>query len=299
MSITPTGMTWYSELLTVCKCRTLCQSTRRVCSSTKVRYAGLFLLLSAAGTADARTDTKDNNSFLAVSARNSDNAFTEYGEKDFVLNRELGDIEHYGLALHWQLESGVFIEVATERGKGTLDWKGYDQVYQYAEFQTEYLFTEQSMHLGRNFGSHSAYIGVGSRYRERNIIDGGLYEELNWRYGAFGMRKRFNLGQSWQLNFSGQLAVAWDSQLRVEFANRYDPVDIKPGQLATGEGAVELLFKITPKFSVSAGPVYEFTLITKGDQYALRKNGIERGLSHQPKTEYETISWQIKLNKHF
>lgn len=265
-------------------------------SIKKVRLAGLF---AVCGAAFCCTAAHANNSALSINARSSNNTFTEYGEKDFVWNEETGDIEHLGMMLHWQLDSGVFFEIATERGKGTVDYRGYNNLLQLIQHQTEYLITTHSLHLGRDFGKHSVYIGIGNHYRERNIVDGNLYEELNWRYGIFGMRKRFGFGQRWQLNVNGQVSVALDSQLKAEFARIYDPVEVTPGQIASGYGGLELQYKITPKFSLSVGPRYDFTLITKGDQYPLYQNGQEKGVSHHPKTEYESISWQLTINKHF
>lgn len=262
----------------------------------KVRLAGLF---GVCGATFLCTTALANSSALSVSTRSSNNTFTEYGEKDFVWNEETGEIDHLGAMLHWQLQSGVFFEIAAERGKGTVDYLGYNQLMQLIQRQTEHLVTTQSLHLGRDFGKHSVYIGIGNSYRERNIVEGNLYEELNWRFGIFGMGKQFRFGQRWQLNLKGQLSIALDSQLKAEFAGIYDPIEIDPGQIASGYGGVELQYKITPKFSLSIEPRYDFTLITKGDQYPIYQNGEETGVSHHPKTEFEAVSWQLRISKHF
>lgn len=275
-------------------------------SGKKVRFAGLFLFfVSAAAYSDA--SLADFDSVVAVSSRTSENTFREYevirneeaGDREFVRNEEAGAIDHLSGALHWQFDSGVFFEVTAERGKGTLDYRGYDQAFQFIQLQTEYLISSQSLSVGRDFGKHAAYIGFGNRYRERNIVDGNLYEELSWRYGLFGMRKNFHFGQRWRLNFHAELSVALDSQLKVEFAGAFDPVEIEPGQIYSGLGGVELQYKLTPKFSISVGPRYEFSLITESDKYERSKNNKVQFLTHQPKTEYETLSWQLALNKHF
>lgn len=275
-------------------------------SGKKVRFAGLFLfLVGAAAYSDA--SPADFDSFVAVSSRTSENTFREYdlirndegGDREFVRNEEAGAIDHLSGALHWQFDSGVFFEVTAERGKGILEYRGYDQVFQFIQLQTEYVISNQSLSVGRDFGKHAAYIGIGNRYRERNIINGKLYEELSWRYGLFGMRKDFHFGQRWQLNFNAELSVALDSQLKVEFAGTFDPIEIEPGQIASGLGGVELQYKFTPKFSISVGPRYEFSLITESDKYEKSRNNKVQFLTHHPKTEYETISWQFTLMKHF
>lgn len=270
-------------------------------SGNKARISGLFLLLICifSPAKDAFGEVRGNKSALSIYANRSYHTFIEYNDDDFVINEESGAIDHSGLLLHWQFESGAFIELSTERGKGTIDYAGYTQLFEFVEHKTEYLLTQHRMHLGRNFGSHSAYIGVGSRYRERNIVNGSLYEELEWTFAAFGMSRQFRLGQSWRLNIAGEVARALDSQQRIEFARNFDPVTIEPGRMVTGRGMVELAFLLTPKMSISFAPIYEFSRITKSDSYALKQDGKVVGATYHPKTEYETISWQLKLSKLF
>lgn len=263
--------------------------------SRKARTAGLFLLLSAT-TAASRESGEQQHSFLSFYARSGDHTFTEFTQADFILNQEQGQVEHYGLVGRWQFDSGVFLQAAAERGSGSIAYQGYTQALNFREYTTEYLLTEQYLRLGRNFGNHSAYISIGSRYRERNIVGGNLYEELDWRYGAFGLGKHFALGQRWQVNFSAELALALDSRMRAEFAGLYDPVEVTPGQLLTGSVGAELMFKLTPKFAVSAGPLYEFTRIKAGE--TSRASGAS-ATAAQPLTEYETLYWEIKLSKFF
>lgn len=260
---------------------------------------GLFSLSLVAPLTQAAPGSDAYTSSISIYASRSDHTFTEYNDKNLVLNRELGAIDHLGVALHWQLDSGMFLEVKSERGKGSVQYRGFDQALQYIEHRTEYVLTEQQLRLGRQFGNTEAYVGVGSHYRERNIVGGNLYEEFDWHFASCGLAKWFDLSQRWQAKLFAEAELALDSQLKAEFAGHFDPVVVAPGRITSTTAGVELLFNATPKFTISLAPIYNFTLIKPGDDYTLSKQGSEIGTASLPKSEYETISWQLKLSKLF
>lgn len=275
----------------------LCQAVANVLAHRKkVRNAGLFSLLVAPLVGQS---AETYNSSLSVYAQRNDHTFTEYNERDVVLMREQGVIDHYGLSFHWQLDSGVFVAVKTERGKGSAQYRGFDQTLQYIERRTEYVITEQNIYLGRQFGNNEARVGIGSQYRERNIVDGKLYEELDWRFASFGLAKRIPVGTRWQLKLFGEAGLALDSQLQVEFDGKYDPVEMAPGRITSATAGVELLYKVTPKFTIGLTPIYKFTQVEQGDDYPLIQKGREIGVAAQPRSEYETLTWELKLSKMF
>lgn len=261
----------------------------------KARYAGFFAFLLA----PFAHAIEPHASSISVFAERNDHTFSEYGESDIVLVREQAKIDHFGALLHWQFDSGLFVAVSTQRGKGTALYQGVDQLQRYIEHHTEYLISEQQLYLGRQFGNTEARIGIGSHYRERNIIDGGLYEELDWRFASFGLAKRIAMGAHWQLKLFGEVGLALDSQLKAEFSGAFDPVTVTPGRITTSVAGVELLFKVTRKFTIALAPSYNFVLVKPGDDYPLNREGIAIGVASQPKTEYETLAWTLKLNKTF
>lgn len=277
----------------MCNSRSLAIGGRQI--GRGARIAGLFLLLNAAAASQISAAAA-LQSFVSVTTRNGDHTFTEFTDSEFILNQEQGRIEHLGLNGRWQFHNGVFLQAGADRGSGAIAYGGYTQSLNYREYTTEYLLTEQYLRLGRDFGNHSAYISIGNRYRERNIIDGNLYEELDWRYGAFGLGKHFKMGERWQINFSAELSMALDSRLRAEFSGLYEPVELAPGQLLSGRGGAELMFKFTPKFAISGGPLYEFTRIKASDGGS---NIDAQSAATQPFTEYESLFWQVKLSKFF
>jgi hypothetical protein len=263
----------------------------------RVRYAGLFLCCFIAFPTFAQSPK--GHIGIALSARTSQNKFTEYTDGDVVINQEDGPINHYGLTFSWQFDNGAFFSLAAESGNGNLIWQGFDQAFQQTQYTTEYLLDDSSLHLGRNFGRYSSYIGLGHRFRERNIVGGNLYEEFIWDYAALGMNWQFQMRPHWQLRFLWELSIALQSELNVEFAGNYDAVNIETGRTATGDASIEILFKPSSKFSIGLSPIYEFSVIDEGDNYPLLQNGREIGTAHQPRTTYESLSWQLNLVKYF
>jgi hypothetical protein len=238
------------------------------------------------------------------------NVFTQYTDAHFVelddlgdpINEEEGSLLFSGVGFYWQFDSGLFTDISYSSASDNLTYRGLSQLGQFIESETEYFIRDAQILLGRNFGPTGAYLGLGSRFRERNILGTedvlGLYEEMDVTYGLFGLRLNLFANRPFQLRLYGSIATDLQSELYIA-SESFDPLELEPGNHLIAEGSIEFLFHLFGGITLSVIPSYEFTHIDKSDSYRVYVNGEYRYDAVHPETEYETLSVKAKLSWYF
>lgn len=250
-------------------------------------------------------EERESRSHISIIGEYHDLHFVELMDNGEPLNEEKGNLLFSGGGLHWQLSTGLFGEAFYKRANDTLVYRGLTQLGQFVTSKTEYYISDLSIHLGRDFGPTSAFIGVNQHYRERNILGRpevdvrGVYEELEILNGVFGMRAAFFRHKPFHLRLEARVATGIDSSLYYK-DDVFDPVTISPGRQMTYRVSAELFFTPFSQLVLSLIPAYEYSNIEKSKQYAVYQNGRPAGLNaHLPATEWEIYSLTGKASWYF
>lgn len=273
----------------------------------KVRYAGLFALVALSVlTPPATADTFGH--YLKVSASVNNALHVESAGGD-ALNEETGNIPVFKGTYFSRFENGIFVEFSAEQSSATLDYDGYSQFGLRYQTQSEYYLTEVRALLGRKAVRFASYLGVDSSYRERNIQTAnatenypiaGLYEEYNLKNLFIGFEYFVLQGKKKHLKLVTEVSASIDGSMHVAFAGTADPADIELGQSASASVGVEWFYSFADGYGISLEPIYQYTLMTKSDQYPITVGGVEQGrLFRQPTTEIQELRLELGLSRRF
>lgn len=240
---------------------------------------------------------------INVSAEYSDLHFVEVNDQGEPFLEEKGTMTFVGAGIHWQFASGLFTELSYRKATDTLPYRGLSQRGQFVETETELHIQDVHVLLGRNFGRTAAFIGLGSYYRERNILGAGeirgLYEELEQTTATYGMRGTLFPTQRFQVRLEGRLWTDIDSSFYTA-STEFDASSFTPGRSLSYRASAEFFFELAGGFALSVIPAYEYTQMEKSKEFPLYRNGTPLQLNqHQPKTEWETYSLTGKLSWYF
>ena len=255
------------------------------------------------GSLPAFAQEQTSRRFISLNTDYANLHFVELNNQGEPLLEEKGSMTFVGVGAYWQLSSGLFAEFLYRRATDTLDYRGLSHLGRFTETQTELHIQEGSFLLGRNFGRTAAFLGIGSHYRERNILGvgdvRGLYEELNMTNAIFGMRGNLFPTKRLQVRLEARVWTDIDSSLYAS-STQYDASSFTPGKSFSYRTSAEFLFDLVGGLTVSLIPAYEYTRMDKSKEYPVYQNGNPLYLNqHQPKTEWEAYSLTGKLSWHF
>lgn len=241
--------------------------------------------------------------FVNLSGEYSDLHFVELDAQGEPLLEETGGMMFSGAGAYWQLKSGLFAELSYQEAAETLDYSGWSQQGRFVETQTELYIENTNFLLGRNFGYTSAFLGVGSYFRERNILGvgeiRGLYEELEQTNAIFGMRGNLFPKKRFQIRLEARIWTDIDSSLYAS-STEFDAATLTPGKSFSYRTSAEFFFDLVGGLAFSLIPAYEYTHIDQSREYPLFRNGVPLYVNrHQPETEWESYSLTGKLSWHF
>lgn len=241
--------------------------------------------------------------FLNLNSEYSNLHFVELDGEGEPLLEEKGNMAFAGAGIYWQLPSGLFAEIAYQEASEVLDYEGWSQQGRFLETQTELYIQNANFLVGRNFGYTSAFLGVGSYFRERNILGvvgvHALYEELEQTNAIFGMRGNLFPKKRFQIRLEARVWTDIDSSFYASSTD-FDASTLTPGKSFSYRTSAEFFFDLVGGFALSLIPAYEYTHIDKSKEYPLYRNGIPLFANgHQPETEWESYSLTGKLSWHF
>jgi hypothetical protein len=264
------------------------------------RWSILICLLATASQVHARDFGFQRN--ISAFLQYADSQFVELDDEDNPYNEEKGTLLYSGFGGSWQFNSGIFIEAYYRTAGDDLDYRGYSQFGQFVESQTEYFIRDTQITMGRNFGLTSAYLGLGNRFRERNVLAtgsvAGLYEETDITYALFGLKLNLLAGKPFQIRFSASLATDIKSDLYAS-SEIFDAFTIETGKHFMAAGNVEFIFHLFSGLTLSLIPEYEYFHINQSDSYRVYVDGEYKYDGAHPESEYEALSLKTKLSWNF
>jgi hypothetical protein len=271
---------------------------------TIYRFVIPFLIILCLGSSFVHAQERSYLRFVGLNAEYSDLHFVELDGQGEPLLEETGGMMFTGAGFYWQLKSGLFAELSYQEASETLDYQGWSQQGRFVETQTEVYVQNTNFLLGRNFGYTSAFLGIGSYFRERNILGvgeevRGLYEELEQTNAMFGMRGNLFPQKRFQIRLEARLWTDIDSSFYAS-STESDAASLTPGKSFSYRTSAEFFFDLAGGLAFSLIPAYEYTHIDKSREYPLYRNGNPLYVnSHQPETEWESYSLTGKLSWHF
>lgn len=262
-------------------------------------FSTLILLLNAAASHAEENRFQHN---VHAFAQYVDAHFVELDDDGEPYNEEDGSLIFTGVGSYWQFDSGLFTELVLKAAEDTLTYRGLSQFGRFIESETEYFIRDAHLLLGRSFGPTGAYLGLGNRFRERNILgrEGvrGLYEEMDVTYGLFGLRATIFANRPFQIRLDGNISTDIDAELKVA-SEDFDSAKVQTGKQFAVEGSIEFLFVLFDGFTLSIIPSYNYTHIDKSDEFAVYQGDTFKGNIFLPETEYETLSLSAQLSWFF
>lgn len=242
---------------------------------------------------------------VSASSQTARVLFTEVNENGETLNREVGNLSMQGLQLSYRRAGGWYWQASTLMGGNTVSYTGLSQAGPSRLFatETEYFFNQLQAKVGRAFEHSTFYVGLGHKYRERNILRResirGLYEEFEHNYVLAGLDYRFAHGERSLIRLDMQVQSSFSSNLLVETDGLYDPAVGSTGNDLTFSASVEWFAESQSGWSIGIAPMYEYTNVSRGGEFPLMQNGVEVGSFHQPESQWETFSLRLRVGKRF
>ena len=262
-------------------------------------YLCPLLLLAAA---PARSEQNHFRHSLSGFAQYADAHFVELDQDGETINEEEGTLLFSGANFYWEWRSGLFAEISYKAVDDALTYRGLSQLGYFIESETEYFIRDTQLLFGRNFGPTAAFLGAGSRYRERNILAtgtvAGLYEEMDTSYGLFGLRATLFANKPFQIRLDGRISTDVKTELKAVSEN-FDPLVLEPGKQFSAEGSVEFLFSLFGGVTLSLTPSYEYVRIAESDTHRVYRSGVYFANATHPETEYEFLSLTAELSWYF
>lgn len=242
---------------------------------------------------------------VSVSSQIDRVLYTEVNRSGETVNREIGTLSIQGLRLSYRRPGGWYWQGSTLMGGNTVNYTGLSQPGPSRLFasETEYFFNQLQAKVGRAFEHSTFYIGVGHKYRERNILRResirGLYEEFEHNYVLAGLDYRFAHGDRSFIRLDVQAKSSVSSNLQVELDGLYDAAVGSTGNDMTFSASIEWFVESQSGWGIGIAPMYEFTHVSRGREFPLMQNGVEVGTFHQPESQWETFSLRVRLGKRF
>lgn len=231
--------------------------------------------------------------------------YTEINASGETLNREVGSLSMQGLQLSYRRPGGWYWQMSTSMGGDAVNYTGLSQAGPSRLFtsETEYFFNQLQAKLGRAFEHSTFYLGLGHKYRERNILRRepvrGLYEEFEHNYVLAGFDYRVAHGERSHIRLDMQVASSFNSSLVVETDGLFDPAVGTTGNDLTFSASIEWFAESQSGWGIGIAPMYEFTNVSRGREFPLMQDGAEVGTFHQPESQWETFSLRVRLGKRF
>jgi hypothetical protein len=241
--------------------------------------------------------------FVSLNTEYANLHFVELNDQGEPFLEEKGGMSFVGAGAYWQLPSGLFAELLYRTATDTVDYRGLSQRGTFVETQTELHIQDVNFLLGRNFGRTAAFLGIGSYYRERNILGvgdiRGLYEELEHTNAIFGLRGNLFPTRRFQVRLEARVWTDIDSSFYAS-STQSDPTSFTPGKSVSYRTSAEFFFDLVGGLTFSLIPAYEYTQMTKSKEYPLYQNGNPLYMNqYQPKTEWESYSLTGVLRWYF
>lgn len=268
------------------------------------RSAGLLALASLASN-HSLSNTYDQ--YISGSVRLQHSLFVE-SEEDRAINEESGTFQFAQISLYKRFRNNVFFQLSAEQSSQTLDYDGYTQGGTRYQTETEYYLRHYRAVLGRKKNRFSSYLGLVSRYRERNILTvtlanggvlHGLYEELNSTDVLLGFDFYLFQSNRRHLKLVNEFSTSLKSDLHIDFDGAFDPADLRPGQTINWYVALEYFYDWTWGTGLSIRPFYQYSYMQSSNKIDLYQNNLKVGSSKQPTTEYQEAGIEFGLSKHF